>query len=271
MDAQDFRSLQEAYMEVVMGEEKVSFPFEKVKRQIERNEKEIKQITKNEKQGLMSPNRAPEERSKFRRKNLVMKYHFDKAKSEITADRMRNKNPRFIGKGGKMTKTQREQTDIYDIILSHLLDEGYAETQEAAEVIMVNMSEEWREEIMEGMTMKDFKKNRNKLRQREKRADARSRGHVSKDSWTRGETYDTDSAKRRRSNLTPETRATRHASRRNPDESDSRVMQRDYSGTITKNPKKLRKQKAMGEIPFQKQKKAEKAQEFLEKHPKKKK
>jgi len=39
--------------------------------------------------------------------------------------------------------------DIYDIILSHLLDEGYADTQEQAEVIMVNMSEEWRDDIME--------------------------------------------------------------------------------------------------------------------------
>ena len=42
-----------------------------------------------------------------------------------------------------------EQTDLYDIILSHLLDEGYAETPEAAEVIMVNMSEDWRESIVE--------------------------------------------------------------------------------------------------------------------------
>ena len=40
-----------------------------------------------------------------------------------------------------------EQVDIYDIILSHLLDEGYAETPEAAEAIMVNMSEEWRDSI----------------------------------------------------------------------------------------------------------------------------
>ena len=39
--------------------------------------------------------------------------------------------------------------DIYDIILSHLLDEGYAETVEAAESIMVNMSEDWRESICE--------------------------------------------------------------------------------------------------------------------------
>jgi hypothetical protein len=39
--------------------------------------------------------------------------------------------------------------DIYDTILSHLIDEGYAESVEQAEVIMVNMSEEWRESIME--------------------------------------------------------------------------------------------------------------------------
>jgi hypothetical protein len=39
--------------------------------------------------------------------------------------------------------------DLYDIILSHLLDEGYADTQEAAEAIMVNMSEDWRQSICE--------------------------------------------------------------------------------------------------------------------------
>ena len=50
----------------------------------------------------------------------------------------------------KKEKTQKEEAvDLYDIILSHLLDEGYADTQEAAEAIMVNMSEEWRESICE--------------------------------------------------------------------------------------------------------------------------
>jgi hypothetical protein len=44
---------------------------------------------------------------------------------------------------------QEESFDIYDIILSHLLDEGYAETVENAEAIMVNMSEDWREDIVE--------------------------------------------------------------------------------------------------------------------------
>jgi hypothetical protein len=48
----------------------------------------------------------------------------------------------------QVEKTQKEQVDIYDTILSHLLDEGYAETPEAAEAIMVNMSEDWRESIV---------------------------------------------------------------------------------------------------------------------------
>jgi hypothetical protein len=42
-----------------------------------------------------------------------------------------------------------EAYDLYDIILSHLIDEGYADTQEQAEVIMVNMSDEWRDSIIE--------------------------------------------------------------------------------------------------------------------------
>jgi len=41
-----------------------------------------------------------------------------------------------------------DEYDLYDIILSHLLDEGYADTQQAAEAIMVNMSEEWRQSIL---------------------------------------------------------------------------------------------------------------------------
>jgi len=46
-------------------------------------------------------------------------------------------------------KKTNEEYDLYDIILSHLIDEGYADTQEAAESIMMNMSEEWRDGIVE--------------------------------------------------------------------------------------------------------------------------
>ena len=45
-------------------------------------------------------------------------------------------------------KLRKEQVDVYDIIFSHLLDEGYAETPEAAEKIMINMSENWINSIL---------------------------------------------------------------------------------------------------------------------------
>ncbi len=49
----------------------------------------------------------------------------------------------------KTSKGYKEEVDLYDAILTHLLDEGYAETLEGAEVIMVNMSEGWREDILD--------------------------------------------------------------------------------------------------------------------------
>ncbi len=45
-------------------------------------------------------------------------------------------------------RPQAEQVDVYDLILSHLLDEGYASSVDAAEKIMVNMSEDWRDVII---------------------------------------------------------------------------------------------------------------------------
>ena len=64
-----------------------------------------------------------------------------------------------VKKGGKMgrrarlaktlSKLHHEELDTYDIILSHLLGEGYADTIEGAEVIMVNMSEEWMDSILD--------------------------------------------------------------------------------------------------------------------------
>jgi hypothetical protein len=58
----------------------------------------------------------------------------------VTYPRMKSKPSKDI--------VRKEEVDIYDIILSHLLDEGYADTFEAAEAIMVNMSEEWRDSII---------------------------------------------------------------------------------------------------------------------------
>ena len=50
----------------------------------------------------------------------------------------------------KAGETQKESYDLFDTILEHLVSEGYADTNEAALVIMANMSEEWRQSIVEG-------------------------------------------------------------------------------------------------------------------------
>lgn len=44
----------------------------------------------------------------------------------------------------------QEQVDLYNIILSHLLDEGYADCLGSAEIILENMSDEWLDDILEG-------------------------------------------------------------------------------------------------------------------------
>ena len=44
---------------------------------------------------------------------------------------------------------RKESADLYDLILSHLIDEGFASTSEAAVAIMSNMSEEWVDSIID--------------------------------------------------------------------------------------------------------------------------
>jgi len=58
------------------------------------------------------------------------------------------------GKMGKINSALtnprlREGVDLFDTILEHLVAEGYADTNEAALVIMANMSEEWRQSILD--------------------------------------------------------------------------------------------------------------------------
>ena len=88
--------------------------------------------------------------SKARQKNVNKA--FDKlddsrgsSQNLATAISKQQKNQRLSAKRDK----RNEAVDLYDIILSHLLDEGYADTYESAERIMVNMSEEWRDSIIE--------------------------------------------------------------------------------------------------------------------------
>jgi hypothetical protein len=120
MNAQDFRSFQEAYMEVYQLDE-VS----------DRKVKAVRDARKRTSMvGSVKIDRLIDQRNK-------------RTGSKVKKTSMGQVADKYYAK-----KNQKEEYDIYDIILSHLLDEGYAETPEAAEAIMVNMSEEWRDIII---------------------------------------------------------------------------------------------------------------------------
>jgi hypothetical protein len=53
----------------------------------------------------------------------------------------------------KPTAFQANSFDPFDVIKGHLLDEGYADTEDAALAIMSNMSEEWKQSIIENRGM----------------------------------------------------------------------------------------------------------------------
>jgi hypothetical protein len=57
-----------------------------------------------------------------------------------------------LGASAARRSSQREEVDLFDCILEHLVAEGYADTNEAALVIMANMSEEWKQSIVEETT-----------------------------------------------------------------------------------------------------------------------
>jgi len=51
----------------------------------------------------------------------------------------------------------KDEYDAYDLVLDYLLSEGHAETVSEANYVMMQMSAEYIQDIVEGMTIKDFK------------------------------------------------------------------------------------------------------------------
>ena len=63
-----------------------------------------------------------------------------------------------MGGGAKpKEKEQKEEVeiDIFDYLLEYLVAEGYADTNKAALAIMANMSEEWKQSIIEDAPLRD--------------------------------------------------------------------------------------------------------------------
>ena len=56
-----------------------------------------------------------------------------------------------VKKHGMKSLANSYEYDTFDTVLEYLVAEGYADTNESALAIMANMSEEWREEILEGL------------------------------------------------------------------------------------------------------------------------
>ena len=74
-------------------------------------------------------------------------------------------------------RMNKEEVDLFDTILEHLVAEGYADTNEAALAIMANMSEEWRESILNEGDNYDKNRQRAAKRAAERNA-ARDRGQT---------------------------------------------------------------------------------------------
>jgi len=149
MDSQEFRSLQEAYLEVIenqqLNEGYKNFPYDKVKAKAKKLAPGRDDLGREPLTAPKAPNTPQKDLNRATKLRLATHLHHSegpKQKEKI------NKGPESL-LYKKRSKTVSDSYNYYDIILSHLLDEGYAETPKAAEAIMVNMSEEWKEEIVE--------------------------------------------------------------------------------------------------------------------------
>jgi formate dehydrogenase assembly factor FdhD len=71
---------------------------------------------------------------------------------------------------------QANSFDPFDVVIGHLLDEGYADTEEAALAIMANMSEEWRQSIVESDSIEAMRERAAKRRKQRYGASDTSRG-----------------------------------------------------------------------------------------------
>ena len=167
MNSQDIRNLQEAYLEVVennqLDEGMDMKDFKANRRNIERKEasddaRKRGHVGKTWVDGgrTYSPDEAKLRRAKMtdgKRKALyrIANDPDDDSPDDDHYPASKTTNPKKLRKQRVMGEIG-ESYDLYDVILEYLLDEGYADTQEAALAIMGNMSEDWRESIAENVT-----------------------------------------------------------------------------------------------------------------------
>ena len=146
MDFKELRNLQEAYMDVYEQDEIL-------------DEAEVMKHQK--------------ERSAIERRKKMKGYEPPTKGVHGEIERRQAQKPPSKLRSGSLP----ESYDLYDIILSHLIDGGYAETEGAAESIMTNMSEEWREDILsEAIRNPESRKKLRDIEDKEVRKGDKSKG-----------------------------------------------------------------------------------------------
>lgn len=194
MDAQEFRSLQEAYLEVYNELDESRGEELRTKHNLKPGEASQELATKAYNKASRIPRQTPAQRLANRRPT--------EQKDTYT---------KLSRKADSRAEQQKESVDLFDYLLEYLVAEGYADTNKAALAIMANMSEEWKEDIVEGMDMKAFKERRRKLQRQAASDDAKKRGHV--DKFT-GKPYSTAEAESRRRDIHSPAKAPEREARR---------------------------------------------------------
>jgi hypothetical protein len=161
MNSQELRNLQETYQEVVMNEENTT--SQNLADRAKKLSKQKKGQTTQSRSTYKNLSQQASQRANPKEEPRGHRFTPGRKESGLTQkdrDELRGDDTLYYGKGSLPKNPRKRQqkvdsgkhipehTDLYDIILSHLLDEGYAETSEAAEAIMVNMSEDWRDGII---------------------------------------------------------------------------------------------------------------------------
>jgi len=150
MDAQELRNLQEAYNQVYQELDEARPIYSRGGEQ--RRTQTPRQI------GVKSaPHNIPKGGTTISARDPEGKRLFtgdqDRGKGSKAAKRAAALKPKEKSFPNRLRRADgqgiRDSYDYYDIILSHLLAEGYADTNKAAIAIMANMSEEWKQSIVE--------------------------------------------------------------------------------------------------------------------------
>jgi len=182
MNSQELRALQEAYNQVYeLDENRMASRMGKMPSapaKVGKATHSIKDLTP-------SKPPSPEEKAKAR-KALGIGEEYDKDTAQklsnmrrvMDVEKSSGRTRQADALQKKMNKLRvkhptNESYDLFDYILEHLVAEGYADTNEAAIAIMANMSEDWRESIVEGAAgayvpskVDDFNNRRDMLKNR---------------------------------------------------------------------------------------------------------